>query len=445
MTPRIITRALAAATAVLVALMLGTSCSKDTVDTRDMLLSYAADDAMVVGTFNSAEIIKSMGDYKPTSARDAAVLDKLNKVKGIDTESGAFFTDGRYNGGAVMWAITSLDDLKSSMKEIGFKHTDVGQGYESFNMPSSNMGFVAKDNVMWLVSGRTPQACAKEVNDNIEAAKAKPLAQWKRDRIAMDNTINILVSPQKAFVGKYVAATIDIEGVKATVNAQSLDNKGMTTGFFGEDAFKTLDRDLAAKAANGASALFAVSLPTDFDVNTVLSYSGMGVLSPLFEDFDSSIALGLGLATDAGVNLNDFGAYSLNLVMRMKPGTAAKALGNAVDAARSMWLPVTVSDGVALFGNSSSPIARAYTDANDLVITTSSAKLTPAKVDIDEVDDMIGYVDVNIPAKSPVAMLMGINYGIKVKGVATPVTFSLTFTLDGAKGGFLENILKING
>ena len=336
MTPRIITRALAAATAVLVALMLGTSCSKDTVDTRDMLLSYAADDAMVVGTFNSAEIIKSMGDYKPTSARDAAVLDKLNKVKGIDTESGAFFTDGRYNGGAVMWAITSLDDLKSSMKEIGFKHTDVGQGYESFNMPSSNMGFVAKDNVMWLVSGRTPQACAKEVNDNIEAAKAKPLAQWKRDRIAMDNTINILVSPQKAFVGKNVAATIDIEGVKATVNAQSLDNKGMTTGFFGEDAFKTLDRDLAAKAANGASALFAVSLPTDFDVNTVLSYSGMGVLSPLFEDFDSSIALGLGLATDAGVNLNDFGAYSLNLVMRMKPGTAAKALGNAVDAARSV-------------------------------------------------------------------------------------------------------------
>ena len=171
----------------------------------------------------------------------------------------------------------------------------------------------------------------------------------------------------------------------------------------------------------------------------------MGELSPLFEDFDSSIALGLGLATDAGVNLNDFGAYSLNLVMRMKPGTAAKALGNAVDAARSMWLPVTVSDGVALFGNSSSPIARAYTDANDLVITTSSAKLMPAKVDIDEVDDMIGYVDVNIPAKSPVAMLMGINYGIKVKGVATPVTFSLTFTLDGAKGGFLENILKING
>ena len=69
----------------------------------------------------------------------------------------------------------------------------------------------------------------------------------------------------------------------------------------------------------------------------------------------------------------------------------------------------------------------------------------PAKVDIDEVDDMIGYVDVNILAKSPVAMLMGINYGIKVKGVATPVTFSLTFTLDGAKGGFLENILKING
>ena len=92
MTPRIITRALAAATAVMVALMLGTSCSKDTVDTRDMLLSYAADDAMVVGTFNSAEIIKSMGDYKPTSARDAAVLDKLNKVKGIDTQSCLLYT-----------------------------------------------------------------------------------------------------------------------------------------------------------------------------------------------------------------------------------------------------------------------------------------------------------------------------------------------------------------
>ncbi|MGM9844629.1 MAG: hypothetical protein ACI30K_00150 [Muribaculaceae bacterium] len=444
MTPRIITRALAAVTAVSVALVLGTSCSKDTVDTRDMLLSYAADDAMVVVTFAPAEIIKSMGDYKPTSARDAAVLENLNKIKGINTESGAFFTDSSSDGGVVVLAITSLDDLTASLEEIGFKHTGVGEGYEAFNMPSSRVGFVAKDNVLWMVAGHTPENCVGKTQEKIEAAKAKPLAQWKRDRIAMDNTVNILVSPQKAFVGKYVAVTIDIEGLKAKINAQSLDNKGMTTGFFGEDAFKDLDRDLTAKVANGASAIIAVSLPTDFDVNSVLSYSGMGVLSPLFEDFDSSIALGLGIADKGGANLGDYSSYTLNLVMRMKPGTADKALASAISAARSMWVPVTKADGVALFGNASSPIARAYTDANDLVITTSSAKLTPAKVDIDDVDDMIGYVDVNIAAKSPVAMLMGINYGIKVKGVATPITFSLSITLDGAKGGFLENILKIN-
>lgn len=420
--------------------LLAVSCAKPEIDYRDYLLGFTADDATVTGSLDPQAIVESAGSYEPSDALDRMVYRLLKELRGVQPDAGVFTRYNEHGLGGLLLYVNDAGDVDASLKDAGFKKSGSGDYVAYMPKRPVGKGFVAHGNVLWLVDGGNAVRCVENVKAMEAKAEANPLIQWQRDRIAMPNTVNVMF--RFGLKNNIAHMTIDISGLKMDINAQNLDDNGRAAKEHPDEAYRLLNQAIVETVARDAAVVLACALPEGLPYERWLGGRALSPLVGVIRDIDATVGIGVGLRDDCDGDIADFSNYAFTVAAEMKPGTADKDVAALAEILRRAGLPVVKSGNEVLVGGADEPFGKIYADDGKIMITTAS-QVMPRHIEIADITNLMGYVKIDILAGGPIAEMLGIDYGIQGNGVLTPTTMSLTLKLDGAEGGFVENIMRL--
>lgn len=421
--------------------LMAVSCEESDVDHRDYLLGFVADDALMTGTFDPCNIMESVGGYEPSDVLDRLAYRLLKELRGVQPDAGVFMRYNEHGLGGLLLYINDIDELDASLKRAGFERGQTGEYVTYMPDPPVGKGFVAHGRVLWFAGGGDATLCVENVKTMEAKAETKPLIQWQRDRMAMPNTVNAMF--RFGLKNNIAHIAIDIKGHKMDVNAQLLNDEGLVAKEHPDSAYRLLNQEVVESVSEDAAIVLACALPEGLPFERWLGRGGLTSLIEVARDIDATVGIGIGLKDGCDGDIADFSNYAFTVVAEMRHGMAEKDAEVLAGMVRRVGLPVTKNGGKNLIGSPDEPLGKIYADGDSRIVITTADEVMPRSIEIADVTNLMGYIKIDILAGGPAAELLGIDYGIQGSGVLTPTTMSLTVKLDGAKGGFIENIMRL--
>lgn len=387
--------------------------------------------------------------------------------------------------------LTDKDDfIKAMTDEMDLEAEEGDDGFTRL-MKGDTERFCIKDNVLWGCSG--PRGY-KDVRDIIDEAKDKPLAEWKRDLLDEENTLNLLLDPSSLSpaVRQMILSNVGAQGgnvkklLDKTFGLQAkLDGLKLTATFrmYGKDGatvnasdlgmpmtLEAIDTSLLSYFTPNDITVFAMGLKGGTDWNTLLSEQmrdmmgsyEMQEMAPYLQQvaqflsyIDGTIMIGGGVNTGNLMELanaqTDFSTFDIGVVMQLRQGAKDEIMAQLDSSLTQFAGPEMAAAGI---NYETTPEGRIFTLPQGKIYVSGKGNtlylgLHPATggggcpIRASELQGEYSAWAVNMPKSSVLAKGFGLPFGVDLLIASDLKEGKLKLELTDCQGKYLlEEILN---
>jgi hypothetical protein len=450
------------------------SCHSSDEDQLDAIYELIGDDATIAATCDLG-VVAGINDDDNTSlgtnlslpiqvfSRTVPVirdfLASIRGYRGIEVNHAVAFAYSLQmpsDNFAIIMPVKNMKDLDKSLKSRRFTNSDHGDFQIYRRKSTDGLAVVVYDGLAWFVCDDIEAALKQNVKAMIERGTAKPISDWKRDLLSADKSACVLIKHKIGNIGgEYSALTMDIKDQNFTFEGCILDANGAQTAFDKAENFRYIDPATVAKIDSSDSffsAAFAMPKSVDSrrivesiignpDQSDVETDSLRATLRHIVDNVDGTLALSLGIYGD---DLLDLDAYDFDLACKMLPGKSDFCLKRVQNLLKVWGLTPTQTSASSVLYDFADAKIRLQAEADDYLTVRLDGrprkKTAPHKFDA---TDLIGYVVVDIPQNSQIAVVMESNTRLQAQVRITPKGFVFNMSGNDEAADFLLTMLSL--
>lgn len=513
----------------LTAAILSASCSGSS-SLKAKLDKYVSDDTQFVLTGNLKRAVEATGSSVDDGAiKPAGVLqdlmgtlraderDMFNKVlnfKGMDWNDAvvAVRLTGMNPEVLIIWSVTNEKEFARSLSEAANGVVEVGAQDDFVTVGDEQSAMVLKDNMGFcVVDGQGMVSASKAIsiiNTWAADAEKKPLASWKKDRLAADHILNGMASGKlaelamaaepvatrtlmaqvpymKEIMDKYakgfVVGYLDLNGpsLQAEMSVKDAEGKDMDFGFDFKDINTDLlkygsSKDLAAVGFGSGDIIQKALLETFKAVagTNPMPAELTTIFDNVFGGMSGTILAMAGPATDNIQEMDKLNAWVITGVIEYADAAKASAALDAIasvlkEAAEEELTVASHTPGSAVevvitsddYSNASFDYETAdyvgvqkvsntlslRTDGANLIVSTAKQKGDGSAINKDLLAGNVSAFAIEIPKDNKSLSMFNVPFGVKCDIVSNGSTTKTDITLTDTDDDFLKAIFRLIG